>query len=487
MKQLLLLTTIFIFNIAVFAQKQYEPGLIDLMPEGIVSIITDMTISPDGKKIALIGAYGKAYEFDITEKGKIKSGWKNVDITGTKMGAMINYTSDGKYLVLRGIKSTAIKVKTVTWSTKSSVWQGTDDMGVLDATTGKELLHILNGYFISVSGNTAFVSDKDGYKWYSLPDGKLTKQIDAADNECAAISPDGKYIVVSWDASKKMMQEVETVASRRSETKNARKAKKLVFIYKADDMTKPIKISSDEVDVVTNIDFDVAGKYAYLQIQMGGEENKTDMNIYAYERIILATGEIDRGFGMKGNFCKRTLDDSKVSNSFSSGTIGLLKDARIQQLGGGDEALASFTTRYKLFSNATYYTPVAMNNSENIAYVYYEKHLFEWHYDIVKKYFKKAMGAGEDEIVEQAKDKLDASITNGDMAKYITKAGITGDYIMDITIVGPKAMVQTVFCESDDKTNIKMQNDLKDLIRRFNFNIELPKERKIKFRYTFQI
>ena len=227
--------------------------------------------------------------------------------------------------------------------------------------------------------------------------------------------------------------------------------------------------------------------YTYLQIQMGGEENKTDMNIYAYERINLATGEIDRSFGMKGNFCKRTSDDSKVSNSFATGTIGLLKDARIQQLGGVDEALASFSTRYKLFSNTTYYTPVAMCNTENIAYVYYEKHLFEWHYDIVKKYFKKAMGAGEDEIIEQAKDKLDASIANGDLAKYITKAGITGDYIMDITIVGPKAMVQTVFCESDDRTNIKMQNDLKDLIRRFSFNIELPRERRIKFRYTFQL
>jgi hypothetical protein len=329
MKRLLLLILILILNTAVFAQKEYESGLIDLMPEGIVSIITDMAISPDGKKIALVGAYGRAYEFNISEKGKIKSGWKNGDITGTKMGAMISYTNDGKYLVLRGMKSTVIKVKTVTWSTKSSVWQGADDMGVLDAFTGKELLHITDGYFISVSGNTAFVSDKDGYKWYSLPDGKLTKQIDAADNECAAISPDGKYIVVSWDASKKMMQEVETVASRRSETKNACKAKKLVFIYNADDMTKPSKISSDEVDVVTNIDFDAAGKYAYLQIQLGGEENKTDMNVYAYERISLATGEIDRSFGMKGNFCKRTLDDSKVSNSFSAGTIGLLKDNRI--------------------------------------------------------------------------------------------------------------------------------------------------------------
>jgi hypothetical protein len=149
--------------------------------------------------------------------------------------------------------------------------------------------------------------------------------------------------------------------------------------------------------------------------------------------------------------------------------------------------LASFFTRYKLFSNATFYSPVAMRNNENIAYVYYEKHLFEWHYDIVKKYFKKAMGAGEDEIVEQAKDKLDVSINKGDLAKYIAKAGITGDYIMDITIVGPKAMVQTVFCESDDKTNIKMQNELKDIIRRFSFNIELPKDRRIKFRYSFQL
>lgn len=160
------------------------------MPEGIVSIITDMAISPDGKKIAVMGAYSRAYEFDISEKGKIKSGWKNADITGTKSVVMINYTNDSKYLVLRGMKSATIKVKTVTWSTKSSVWQATDAMGILDAATGKEFLHVTDGYFISVSGNTAFVSDKDGYIWYSLPDGKLTKQLAAADNECAAICPD---------------------------------------------------------------------------------------------------------------------------------------------------------------------------------------------------------------------------------------------------------------------------------------------------------
>ena len=97
--------------------------------------------------------------------------------------------------------------------------------------------------------------------------------------------------------------------------------------------------------------------------------------------------------------------------------------------------------------------------------------------------------ATDEELAVTADSLLDATLAdaNSKLAKDIKKYSITGEYIMDITVVGPKGAVTTVFCESDEKTNIPMQNTLKDLIRKQLFDIGLPKEKKLKFRYTFQL
>ncbi|MBX7264265.1 MAG: hypothetical protein K1X46_09485, partial [Chitinophagaceae bacterium] len=73
------------------------------------------------------------------------------------------------------------------------------------------------------------------------------------------------------------------------------------------------------------------------------------------------------------------------------------------------------------------------------------------------------------------------------ISKEIKKKEISGNYIMDITITGPKGAVATIFCESDEKTNIPMQNALKDIIKKQEFDLNLPKNKRLKFRYTFQL
>lgn len=470
-----------------FAQKQIEPGLVDLEPEGITTMVTDMAINPNNNKLFLIGTNGRAYQFDVSTKGKLVNDWKTTDINSVKSGAIAHYTLDGKYIVLRGYGSTIAKTRSVLFSKYQKAWQNTDDMGVLDATTGKEILNVSNAFAISISGNTAFVSDKDGFKWYSLLDGNLIKEQKVDENEYAAISPSGKYIVESWDADKQSMKDIPSVNRRRTELKNAYRAKKVLVIYNANDLAKPIAYSNDEVDVVTNMIFDADEKFVYLQMQLGGQEDNTNPNNFIFQRVNLTTGEIDKTFGCKGNFCKLS-NNGKVSSLFNDGTLGMLRQLRVVDMNNG-ENYAQFITRYKLFKNSTLLCPVALASNSNTAYVYYEKHLFEWDYSKVKKYFKKSAGASDEELANKADSMLDKSLedVNCKLYKEIQKQGIKGDYIMDITIVGPKGAVQTVFCESDAKTNIAMQNALKDLIRKQEFDLGLPKDRRVKFRYTFQL
>jgi WD40 repeat protein len=468
-----------------FSQKVYEPGLTDLEPEGITNVITDIAISPDNKTICLAGYYNRAYLFDVSQPGKIKPIWKVTDVKGMTSGSIASFSKDGKYIIMKGFKTTTAKVRQVMFSKFPKAWQNSDDVCILDATTGATILNVSNAFAISVSGNTAFVSDKDGFKWYSLPDGKETKLMKVEDNENAAISPSGKYIVECWDADKESLKQIPSVIRRKAELKNAYRAKKLLVIYKTDNMNEPLAVSSDEIDVVTDIQFDEEEKFVYLQMQLGGEEHSNDPNMFVFQRVQLTTGKIDGSFGIKGNYCKIS-PTGKVSSIFAGGMLGQRKQLRVQDPANTND-YAVFESKIKLFKPSTYLNPAVLSGTPGIAYVYYEKQLFEWDYNKVKKYYKKAAGASEEELAEKADSLLDKSIEEGKLSKDIKKYGITGDYIMDITIVGPKGMVQTVFCESDDKTDIKMQNALKDLIRKQEFDVGLPKDRRLKFRYTFQL
>ncbi len=484
----LLLSLFLIVTTITQAQKQYAAGLIDLEPEGIVSVITDIVISPDNKSLYLAGAYGRGYLLDISTKGKTKTIWQTNSISGLKNGSIATFSEDGKYILLRGIRTTNAKRRAVSFSNNPKSWQDKDDVCVLDATNGKVLFASENAYSISISANTVFISDVDGFKFISMPDGKLLKSIPFTDNEYAAISPSGKYIIESWDADKQDFKNIPSIKNRRAELKNAYKAKKLLVVYDASNLEKAIAFSDDEIDVVTNMQFSPDEKYVYLQMQLAGQENSTTPNPYVYQRVEIATGIIDNSFGIKGNFCKTNFVNNKTSYLVAGGNIGFLKQARIQD-NNNTEDFASFETRYKLFKNATLFSPVALSNNSTIAYIYYEKQLFEWDYSILKKFFKKGAAATDEELAEKAVNMLDDALNdaNSKLSKSIQKANINGDYIMDITISGPKGSVTTVFCESDDKTNIPMQNSLKDIIKKQEFDLGLPKEKRIKFRYTFQL
>ncbi|MCC6635426.1 MAG: hypothetical protein IT251_07980 [Chitinophagaceae bacterium] len=481
------LTLLLIF-IQLQAQKQTAAGLISLEPDGIVNIITDMTLSPDNKTLFLTGYGGRAYLYDATEKGKIKPIWKNSSLSGLSTGAICSFSQDGKYIMIRGLKSTIAKTRAVLFSNYPKSWQKDDDVCVLDAVTGNTIFSTPNAYAISISNNTAFVSDKDGFKFFSLPDGKLTKTIKVEDNEYAAISPSGKYIVESWDADKQTFKDVPSIVHRRTELKNAYRAKKILVIYETSNLDKPIAYSNDEIDVVTNMQFSPDEKFVYLQMQLAGQENSTVPNPYAFQRVNIATGEIDKSFGIKANYCKVDFENNKVTSLVAGGNIGLLKQVRVQDMNNAED-LSYFETRYKFMKTSTMFSPIALVSKSSLAYVYYEKNLYEWDYKILKKYFKKGATATDEELAIMADSLLDASLEdpNSKISKEIKKKEISGNYIMDITITGPKGAVATIFCESDEKTNIPMQNALKDIIKKQEFDLNLPKNKRLKFRYTFQL
>jgi hypothetical protein len=83
---------------------------------------------------------------------------------------------------------------------------------------------------------------------------------------------------------------------------------------------------------------------------------------------------------------------------------------------------------------------------------------------------------------------LDDDLQNPEssLSKSIAKRNISGLYLMNIT-VQKSGEVVSIFAQSDDKTNIPMQNMLKDLILKYKFDVSVPKNERLKFTYTFNL
>ncbi len=65
------------------------------------------------------------------------------------------------------------------------------------------------------------------------------------------------------------------------------------------------------------------------------------------------------------------------------------------------------------------------------------------------------------------------------------KLGIHGDFTFDITL-HKKGNVLTIFSPFEIKDElIRSQNQLKDLLMKFQFPFKLPKDKRVKFRHNF--
>ena len=99
---------------------------------------------------------------------------------------------------------------------------------------------------------------------------------------------------------------------------------------------------------------------------------------------------------------------------------------------------------------------------------------------------KKVLISEKDQVIEEAKKELDQTLANpeSDFMKAVVKYKIIGEYIFDITIC-EKGQVLSVFVVSSDADDVKMQNQVKDLVKALEFNFKMLKDKSYKFQYTF--
>jgi hypothetical protein len=92
---------------------------------------------------------------------------------------------------------------------------------------------------------------------------------------------------------------------------------------------------------------------------------------------------------------------------------------------------------------------------------------------------------GDNTIAEEAKRQLtQLASADGLLGKACAKNGITGEFVVDLTVVG-KGKVITVFMVSSSAAEMKEQNFVKARLAELLFeNIKVPKKQRVKFRHT---
>lgn len=98
---------------------------------------------------------------------------------------------------------------------------------------------------------------------------------------------------------------------------------------------------------------------------------------------------------------------------------------------------------------------------------------------------KPAVAIEKQAVIKEVQSQLEMlSSADGDLTKYCKENGITGEFVMDLTVQG-KGKLLTIYMVSSSAEDVKYQNMLKNKLMGLQFsNIKLPKNERVKFRQT---
>lgn len=446
--------------------------------------IFGMSLSPDQKELLVSGWGGRLFMLDVQTPGVDKLLWKNLSISGFKYGAKPVFSADGRFILM---------VETVQWT---SLWTlikvKPRKCIVLESATGNVVFSrdgVLSASFINGTTQIA-VTEGDKIRFYDFLTGEKLHKIEVDDVEVLAVSNDGKTIAASYDPEKKEFKQLESVGGNRGELKNAKKSKRLIAFYDVATGNR-IATSSDEVDIVIYMEFAPDDKQVIYAVRSKGKEGGTkQLAQFGMGRINSPSGEIDRSFFHYSNDVFLDFSVSHDQSLFAfvddPGAFGFKKRVLIYDYNNMDNRQGMFGYQGKLFNPNLYSPCFALRTDTSLVYLSNGNKVIEWDYKKLPEYLLYTEPTTPDAVSDTAVSTLNRELKSGKLAEFITKSNIHGLFIFDITL-HKKGEVATVFTQSDEKTDIRSQNLLKDYIRQMRFDVKMPKDQRVKFRYTFDI
>jgi hypothetical protein len=485
-------TILFFLSITLFAQHTPEPFVL----ADVAYPISGMKKSASSRYIFLSLAGGRFLLYDIS-KGSLNENskplWKSFDIKGFALGGDAGFSNDEKYILVaeQNAMYARDKVKTEPFR-----------IVVLDVANGSVVYETggLNSAQFLNDNASILIADDGGVVAYNFKTGTRGVKKEIAFCEIACLNHAENLLGVSYDAEKEEFKKEDGAGLNRKELKNASRNKKLIRFYEYPSM-KNAETITEEIDVVFRMQYTDDDKYLMFFSRtrqaehthvtvLNGLDKMNDLN--QFQRIDMSNFKVDNA-----NFIYQTseqmanFDITPSSNLFSyndnRGLFAAKREVYVVSFTEQQVIAGKFTFQGRTKTRNLYQAALAFIDESNILVANGLK-LTYWNFTELPNYVEFIEPVNENAILDQAIGQLDSDLQDPEssLSKSITKRKITGLYLLDIT-VQKSGEVVSIFAQSDDKTNIPMQNMLKDLVLKYRFDVTVPKNERLKFTYTFTL
>ncbi len=491
MKYILFLSFIFIL---LTAKAQDKPTAINLAD--IAYPVLTMKKSPSAKYIFLTLSGGRFLLYDIARERLNENSlpiWKNMNISGFEIGGDAEFSSNEEYILVSEQNALYAHEKLKIKPFKICVLQ-TSNGNVIFETN-----NVNNAQFLN-DNETLLLTHDGGIATYNIRT-KIKGALAKIDNcEIACLNKRENILAVSYDPESTEFRSADGAGENKKEVRNAVKHKRLITFYNYPEMTKSGTIK-EEIDIVFKMQFTADDNYLLFFSRTGqaehtnvsvlnGMDKANDLN--QFQRINMLDLTVDNL-----NFIHQTSNPmSNFDVDLNSGVFvygdnrGFLsgkQEVVIADFNNQNAVPGKFTFQGRTNSRNVFSPAFSIIDASNVL-VANKLALSYWDFKKLPIYVDYIDPVDNNAFLEKAIEQLDNDLQSpqSELVKTITKKKISGLFLLNITIQKGGEVV-SVFALSDEKTNISMQNALKDIMLKYRFNIAIPKNERIKFAYTFNL
>ncbi len=481
-------------TIGLILQAQEKPEPISL--SDVSYPILSIKKSPSQSSLFFTLAGGRFLLFDLSN-GKLKADalpvWKNFNINGFELGGDAEFSNNGKYILVSEQNTMYAREKLKVKPFK---------ICVLDAANGKVIFEsegVNSACMLSDNTTLLLANDEGIYTTNFLTSAK--GQLFPIENcEVACLNHKGDILSVSYDPKRDEFKEADGAGLNKKEVKLAAKFKKLIAFYSYPSMKK-LGVLPEEIDVVFSMQYTPDDAYLMLFTRTGqpehvqvnilnGMDKANDLN--QFQRIDMSTLKVDNI-----NFIYQTSEQLANSDYDMPASLFVYGDNKGFFAGKREVVVADFNKPNSYFGKYTYEGRARTRNLYSTAFAILDESnilvanglkVAHWDFKKLPNFTEYIEPTNENALLDKAITQLETDLQSAEssLSKSLTKKNISGLYLLTITIQKGGEVV-SVFTQSDDKTNINMQNMLKDIILKYKFNVDVPKNERIKFTYTFNL
>lgn len=487
-----LFSTLLMISLWLTAQQKPEPFNLSDVAYPILSIKKN----PNEKQLFFTLAGGRFLLFDISN-GQLKPDatpmWKNFNISGFEYGGDAEFSANGKYILVseQGTMYAREKLKVKPFK-----------ICVLDAGNGSlvyETDEVNSACFLNDSQTILLANDEGIFTANFLSKTKST--VSPIKNcEVASLNHKGNILAVSYDPAKSEFKEAEGAGTNKKEVKLANKFKKLVAFYSYPSMQQ-IGLITEEIDVVFSMQYTPDDAYLLLFTRTGQPEH-TNINILngmdkandlnQFQRIDMTNFKVDNI-----NFIYQTSEqlanyDYDIPSSLfvygdNKGFFAGKREVVVADFNSPNAYIGRYSFQGRARTRNLYSTAFSIIDKSNILVANGLKVAY-WDFKSLPNYIEYIEPTNENSLLDNAISQLETDLQSPEssLSKTLAKKQIRGLFLFTITLQKGGEVV-SVFTQSDDKTNISMQNMLKDIMMKYKFDVAVPKNERIKFTYTFNL